>query len=80
MTPKDLQQAREDRRKRTATQKPHERNETKVIGSLPERYFRCTCCKAIIERTPAHLNKAPNGYEDLCSWCATEFGWIVKEG
>jgi hypothetical protein len=81
MIPKDLQQTPEERKKRPATQKLYESSKVKVIGSLPERYFHCSCCNAIIERSPAQLSKAPDGYEDLCSWCVyNAFGWIVKEG
>jgi hypothetical protein len=81
MPEKDLRQIREDRRKRTAAQNAREWKKLQAIGSLPERYFRCTCCGGIIERSSAHLNKGPNGYEDLCSWCVDNAfpGWIMKE-
>ena len=81
MAEKDLQQTREDRRKRTSSQKALEWKKLEVIGSLPERYFRCTCCGGIIERSSVQLNKRPNGYDDLCSWCVYNAfpGWIVKE-
>jgi hypothetical protein len=81
MAEKALQQTHEDRRKRTAVQKAPEWMKLEVIGSLPEHYFRCTCCGGIIEHSLPHQNKGPNGYEDLCSWCVNNAfpGWIVKE-
>lgn len=78
---KYLRQIREYHKKRTAVQKAREWMKVEVIGSLPQHYFHCTCCGGIIEHGSAHLNKEPNGYEDVCSWCVNNAfpGWIVKE-
>ena len=78
---KYLQNSREDRTKRTAAQTAHEWKPLKITGSIPQRYFRCTCCGGIVEHSSTHLNKEPNGYEDLCSWCVNNAvaGWLVKE-
>jgi hypothetical protein len=81
MPAKYLRQIREYRKKRTAVQNALESMKLEVFGSLPQHYFRCTCCGGIIEHSATHLNKEPNGYEDLCSWCVYNAfpGWIMKE-